>query len=218
MSGQYARLNQRGFTIVELMIATSVLAVMLLLVTIILSNIGNLYFKGATQSRVQDDVRSIANQLSEDLQLNGGAVLSGPGVYCIDGSIRYSYVIGKESGTETQHVLWRDTNPNPASCTSANLALAQPSATGVELAIPSSRLTQFSISPVSPYTVNINLAYGDDDLLCTPSVPSTCSSNSNTMIATDFLKGDIICKGHEGDSFCATASLTTTVLQRLTGS
>jgi prepilin-type N-terminal cleavage/methylation domain-containing protein len=209
---------QSGFTIVELMIATSVLAVMLLLVTIILSSLGNLYYKEANQSRIQDDARNVVSQITQDLELNGGSVQSGVGAFCIDGSIRYSYVIGQELGTESTHVLWRDTDPNPANCTSANLALAQPSATGVELLAPSSRLTQFSISLTSPYTITINVAYGDDDLLCSPSASGTCTSRNNTMTPGNFRDGDIICKGvSDGDSYCATATLTTTVVQRLTG-
>jgi prepilin-type N-terminal cleavage/methylation domain-containing protein len=210
--------NQRGFTIVELMIATSVLAIMLLLVSIILSSIGNLYYKDTNQTRIQDEARTIADQISQDLELNGGAVQSNNGVYCIDGSIRYSYVIGKELGTSTPHVLWRDINPNPATCNSANLSLALPSATGVEMLGPSSRLSQFDVTLNSPYTITINIAFGDDDLLCSPSASGNTCASSGTMPAADFLRGDLLCKGKAGDSYCSTANLTTTVVQRLTGS
>jgi prepilin-type N-terminal cleavage/methylation domain-containing protein len=212
------RSDNRGFTIVELMIATAVLSVMLLLVSVILSSIGNLYFKETNQSRIQDAARNVTGEISQDLELNGGQVTTGAGAYCIDGTIRYSYVIGKQLGSATKHVLWRDTNPTPATCNAANLNLSQPSATGVELVPANARLSDFTITTTSPYNISINIAYGDDDLLCTPSVASTCTSATNTMTAADYQKGDLICKGHAGNSYCATANLSTVVVQRITGS
>jgi hypothetical protein len=55
----------------------------------------------------------------------------------------------------------------------------------------------FSVSTTSPYTLTLDLTYGDDDLL----------NNSGSGPAT--------CSGGTGDQFCATSNLTTTVAQRL---
>lgn len=126
--------SQAGFTIVELMIATAVLSTILLLATVLMTNIGNLYQKGVNQANTQDEARSIIDQASQDLKYNpsftsGSAQTSLPGgtavtiyAYCI-GSVRYSFITGYKigsSGTDTTpqggsypwpvspHVLWRD--------------------------------------------------------------------------------------------------------------
>ena len=57
--------KQAGFTIVELMIATAILSTILLLVTTMMINIGNLYYKGVNQARVQDGVRTLADDVGE---------------------------------------------------------------------------------------------------------------------------------------------------------
>ena len=123
--------QQTGFTIIELMIATAILSTMILIVTVLIVNIGNLYYKGINQSRIQDTARSISDQISQDLKYNGGrpsfsySTESAPNgstsvyvyAYCV-GNIRYTYVIGNQigSGNDTNipptpqmpHVLWRD--------------------------------------------------------------------------------------------------------------
>lgn len=218
-------LNTRGFTIIELMIATTVLSVVLLLATSLMTNIGNLFQKGVNQSRVQDAARSIADDVSQNLKLNIGTLTSGTGsgptagfdAYCI-GDTRYSYVIDQKIGTtgqndpvpggtpEEDHVLWRDSwNPlNP--CVPADLSQPSPSSAGTELISPNSRLTAFcigqlsggscSIASGSPYTISIEVAYGDGDLL-----------NGTTGL-------NVTCNGHTGDQFCATSSLTTVAVNR----
>jgi type II secretory pathway pseudopilin PulG len=126
--------NQSGFTILEFMIANTVFATILLIATVAMIGIGNLYYKGFNQSRVQDDTRNIINQFSEDVQLQStppntvslynidlgiiSSNYSGDEIkaICI-GNVRYSYVenlqIGREgpNGTPPQieNVLWRDT-------------------------------------------------------------------------------------------------------------
>jgi prepilin-type N-terminal cleavage/methylation domain-containing protein len=203
-------MQQAGFTIVELMIATTVLSVILLLATVILSNIGGLYYKGINESRTQDNVRGITDQVSQDLKYTGGD-FTGPTTeniggqsydyFCI-GDVRYTYVIGEMigSGTDTDgttakspHVLWRDTS----GCSSRQRFLS-----GTELINPNSRLTYFSVgpsigAPAGTFQIQVGVAYGDIDLINDP----------------DSL--DASCKGGTGDQFCATASLTTTVVQRI---
>src|SRR3954468_10979744 len=117
MTGQ--KRSQKGFTIIELMIATSVVSVLLLLATVIIIGIGNLYYKGISQSRVQDNVRSIADEISQQLRFSDQlyAVDSPSGAIhaiCI-GKTRYTYTIGHQVGSDpnppnfqSPHVLWRE--------------------------------------------------------------------------------------------------------------
>ena len=200
--------NSAGFTIVELMIATSVLATLLLMATIIMVSIGTLYYKGVSVSSVQDNARSLSDELAQHLELNNGNVTfvnisSSPasGAYCI-GPIRYTYVLNLQvsnNSTSPQHVIWRDITPS-SGCGASLPAMntLTPTSSGSELIAPNSRLTAFSItSPsapllLSPYTVIINEVYGDP----------TLSPNG-------------VCAGITGDQFCAASSLTTVVSQRM---
>jgi prepilin-type N-terminal cleavage/methylation domain-containing protein len=205
------RQNQEGFTIVELMIATTVLSTLLVLVTIIMMSIGSLFYKGVNQSRVQDSVRGIADDVSKNIQLNGdppkaqsaplNTPLSGVTVYayCV-GEVRYSYIKDHQIGSDftgkgqVPHVLWRDTKSGPT-CDPVDLTGSVSS--GSELIAPNSRLTAFSISTFNPpYSVTVAQAYGDSDLLNPAGLNTTC-------------------KDTKGDQFCATASLQTVVGQRL---
>lgn len=223
------RPKQAGFTIIELMIATSVLATVLLLVTVVMISIGTLYYKGIAQSRVQDDTRNVTDEISQQLQTNGQSLATAvwtakkEQAYCI-GNVRYTYVLNAELGHKApggailyKHVLWRDANPTPGSCSidpadtgnvsSVDLTQNTPSSGGTELIGASTRLTTFCIgtftSPstcnqatVSPFPLTISAAYGDDNLL-----------NLNGYKTT--------CKGVTGEQFCSTARLQTTAVQRL---
>ena len=57
-----------GFTIIELMIATSVFAVVLVVAASGILAIGMLYYKGVTSSRTQEAARSISNTIANTIQ------------------------------------------------------------------------------------------------------------------------------------------------------
>jgi len=217
-------LQSSGFTIVELMIATVVLSVILLLSTVMITSIGNLYYKGVNKSRLQDDARTIANDVSQRLELqanstqlpgtDGETYPYGSGsIYvaaiCI-GSTRYSYIedsagqkwqigSGGSAVNQVPHIFWRDTNPS-ASCTALDLTKTNPPGSGsdgTELISANSSVSYFSVDTTSaPYGVKIDLAYGDRTLLSGVGLNATC-------------------KGGAGDQFCATATVSTAATPRL---
>jgi prepilin-type N-terminal cleavage/methylation domain-containing protein len=215
--------GQKGFTIVELMIATTVLSVILLLVTVMMISIGNLFSKGVNQARVQDNVRSISDEFAQQLKFTGATLtwttnpanitindLGGiPHVYvknafCI-GDTRYSFIVGVQIGTasnQIRHVLWRDSlsGVGATACDPVNLQNNITTA-GTELIAPNSRLTDLRISGTSPYTIDLGLAYGDDDLLSNPH-------------STGPPQPEPLCTGNVGDQFCATAKLHTVAVNR----
>ncbi len=234
----YHSLNhtQRGFTIIELLIAMTVLSVILLLASIMMTNIGNLYYKGISQAHVQGAVRATIDEVSQHLQLTDSTptiYTSGTTqAYCM-GTTRYTYVLGKQLSPtlgidKSQHVLWRDTIPantcaSPIPPLLPDLSATTPSSGGAELMAPRSRLTNFTISNTSPYTITITLAFGDTDLLCDSGTLGDCTStNPSTKIWNDGSNtppiGSVRCKGSQatsGQQFCGTAGLTTTVVRRI---
>lgn len=209
------KFRQSGFTIVELMIAMAVLSVVLLVVTLAMLNIGNLYNKGINQAKVQNAARSLSDEISNHLQLMSQGASPVPGVVgsvnvqgqnisvyvaCM-GDTRYTFVIGIQQGSNSSpqqpqipHVLWRDKCEGPT----PNLTAATPSATGTELIPNRARLTQFEISGTGVYNVKVGIAYGDNDLLTDPPAGS-----------------GVRCKGGPNTKFCATAYLNTKVASRL---
>lgn len=208
--------QQAGFTILELMIAASVFAVILLVVAVGVVQFSNQYYKGATSTKTQSTTRALMAQISEAIEFSKTVVVippdsSGVAGLCVDNAL-YSYKIGQEV---------TDTNPiaaqhqgyhglvvgSTSTCTSATtpqfpVTPAVPAGFR-ELLGRSMRLSNFSVSNVgSVYTVHLRVIYGDDQLLFpTPS--------GSTNWATEQ------CSNATGSKFCAASDLTTTVQQRL---
>lgn len=172
------KISDKGFTIIELMIALSVLSVLLLICTMVLLNLGKTYVKGNNYAAVQNTARNIMNNVTSQLQLGDvsfNALKSGNGgSYCI-GATRYSFLIGQQvepspSGSDqTPHALWRDTLSSSGACSDL---VNEPSGdshfpdemtqtseapsdnlsvagSGSELLSQGMRLTAFSISPLT---------------------------------------------------------------------
>ncbi len=90
--------NQRGFTIIELLIATTIFSVILLVATSGIIYLGRIFYKGISSSKTQEKVRSISEELNKSLQYSGAVPVSvdrGPTVktLCM-GDTRYYYSIG----------------------------------------------------------------------------------------------------------------------------
>ena len=228
--------RQQGFTIIELLIATAILSTILVTVSVRMINISNLYYKGTNQCRSQDDVRNISEDIASKLRLTEGNLTPAltkvgtniqSGAYCV-GHTKYSFVIGKQiskspSASQSKQVLWKSKIDTPGVCTPLNLSTTTPTDGGTELIGPNSRLVDFRLEGKppdnsSPYTLYIKVAYGDDDLLCSPKVvsPDTCNIE-NTMSSAYFINGDLQCKGTKGRQFCGVAKLNTTIIRRVTG-
>lgn len=62
------RSNEKGFTLLELMIATTIFSVILLLLTFGLLNIGKNYFKGKNSARTQEVARRVMDDISQAIR------------------------------------------------------------------------------------------------------------------------------------------------------
>jgi len=209
--------GQKGFTIVELLIATAILSFILLLVSGIMSNIGAEYFKGINQATTQSDARSISEQITQDVQLSettpsGGGSVTIPHtsmlakVLCI-GNIRYTYIVNQKIGTNGyQHILWRDIPNNCDTSIPAYLNDLDPSnpghpyssGDGSELIASNSSLTalNLNVQPNGLYILEVGVAYGDINLLDTSISPPGCIGGS-------------------GFQYCATSDIKTVIVRRL---
>ena len=89
--------NNQGFTILELLIATTVFSVILLVVTTGIIRIGNIYYKGITASKTQESIRNISSELSSSIQFANGIKVPGSSanIFCL-GNTRYTYFLNRE--------------------------------------------------------------------------------------------------------------------------
>jgi len=225
------KLDNRGFTIVELMIATAVFSVVLVIMSVGLITIGRQYVKSDINITTQNASRTIMDEVALQVQLGAKAPnTSTSGVYCI-GSVRYSYSIGFQvedvnnaPKNQQLHALWRDIIPNENVCQPATLTAPDPSSSGVNNGVPGSgrelipnhtRLVAFDInnnngSVLSPYpdprlwNINVSIIYGDDEIIFDTS--DTLLSVSGRI---DIIKN---CAGiNGGGAFCGLSELHTSV-------
>lgn len=224
-------LRADGFTIVELMIATLVFSVILLVITVGVIHFTAAYYKGINSSTTQTLARSISDEVSQAIQFSGAQPIvattgfpANTGVICV-GNQEFYYNLGQEitSSTSTALHVWNvaygECYNSPASGANYYKSAASGYSTGKELLQNRMRLTQFDVSDIDggatdTFAVNVGIAYGDDDLLCAPeSVSNSCRSDAANI--TDFTVPDLNCKPDTGSQFCAVINLTTNAQSRL---
>lgn len=218
---KYKNNSQKGFTIIELIIATTVFSVVLVMVSTMIIQIGKMYYKGITMSVTQQTTSTISDDVSRAVQFSGGTIDSSSDeetatrAYCI-GGIRYTYVTNKQQN-DGGHVLWRDEKPSD-SCSPADYS--QPLNNGREMIGSHMRLLQFEVTPLngaSAARVQVSVAYGDNDLLTSYDNNGTNLVDANGDGAIN--EADIAsatCRSLTlGGSFCAVSGLTTIVKKRL---
>jgi prepilin-type N-terminal cleavage/methylation domain-containing protein len=224
--------SNQGFTVVELTIATAVFAIVLLIVSMSLLQIGKTYYKGITSAQTQDASRSIIDSLAQSIQFSDGSV-SGPSAtsgtntyYICAGQTRYTYVVGKQltdnvpSSDQTKTALLTDTFSG-----SCNNPLGFPTSNITEQLSPSMRIALLQIctpgdvacptpTPANSglYSITIRVVYGDRDLLCSPAI-GDCSSLAVPPLS-EMTAADLSCKKGIGSQFCAVSQLSTTVQAR----
>lgn len=221
MNGQQNH-KSKGFTIIELLVATTVFSVLLLVVTVGILQISRVYYRGITEANTQDTTRRVSDIISQSIQFSGGAIVTttsspNPGTpyqFCL-GNEQFSYTTGYQvsddpnpSLAQSHHALVQRTL---AGCSSGSAPqdVRQESIVGRELLDPRMRLAKLNVIQQSPglYRVEVRVVYGDDDLLYSPSDPD------NPAGAT---RSDATCRAtSEGTQFCAASELSTIVRKRV---
>lgn len=217
--------TQRGFTVIELMIATAVFAAILVVVLTAVTQIGKMYYKGLANSRTQEATRVLLEEITDQLQYSSEAPFPLSGLsavndgqtyaFCI-GATRYIFVVNREV-VNPNHAVWSDRgglvdNP-PCAATSVNMNTAQASPAvlgGRDLLPVGMRLSDIEITPLNStntlWSVKIRVAYGANDLLE--------ASDGSPLSASNFKTA--VCRGSAiGTQFCAISELQTTVYRRV---
>ncbi|MCA9344872.1 prepilin-type N-terminal cleavage/methylation domain-containing protein [Candidatus Saccharibacteria bacterium] len=188
---------QTGFTILELMIATTVFSVVLLLCTYGLIEIGRNYYKGAAVARTQNATRAALDDISQSIQYGAADPLFDEGNTVIPGIDRAICIGSKKYVVGATHGITVEQTDN--SCSIANLA-AIPDKPRQQLLGENMHLTKFSFDvDDSEYTVSMQVVFGD----------ITDSDTFDTASST--------CKGGRNGQFCAASQLESTVRRRVKG-
>jgi hypothetical protein len=206
------------------MIATVVFSIVLLIITAGLLSIGRSYHKGVTSVQTQEAANAIAQSIGQDIQFSGGGVVSRTGTYnmwCV-GSRRYTFAPAKAQGATGSplNVVVADTASGSCSGSTPIPDLNRQLNDGQyikaqSLLGPKMRVAKFTVAPAATntYTVSVRVVYGDDDLLCSPSVAGDCASNG---VSTNLNNPDLVCKNvRAGTQFCAASEINTTVVKRV---
>ncbi|MGZ6004592.1 MAG: PulJ/GspJ family protein [Candidatus Saccharimonadales bacterium] len=206
--------RQKGFTIAELLIATAIFSMMMLVVSFVIISIGKNFNKGVTETRTQDAARNIIDKITKDIQFGGlpitspGVTLATPYAICI-GQDRFSINVNQELVDGVNHGVILDTpslDSPPETCAISppitNLtggSLPSGSPRPLELLSPGMRVTDLTVVPLvsnpTVYQVHITVVYGDDDLI----------SGSGSSV---------VCNNSAGSQFCAVADISATVEAR----
>ncbi len=207
---QRSKHDQAGFTIIELLIATTVFSFFLLLTSSMILQISRTYYKSTLEAKTQESAREIISEISQAIQVSDGTVtpispaFSGgtTSSFCA-GSARFTFRPGIEqfeNGTapdQANHVLVADSVP--AGCPTGSLT-AFSSNTQRELMPDRTRLADLTVTPLGAlglYTIKVRLVYGDAEVLSNPGL-----TNAG-------------CAAIRTSQFCAISELTTTVQKRL---
>lgn len=229
------RANASGFTIMELMVAISVLAVILLISSVVLVGVGNLYSKGADLANVQDTNRNIIENAISAVQFSGTQLNNGISssaitydysyngsnvpvyAYCF-GQTRYSFVTGFNMPAGWAHTLWLDQMITQGNCSPLNISLATPTCagnagcldsqtgSGSDLVGSNMHLASFKIVEYNPQLYGISVGL-------VFGAKDLFVSDTNGPILTN---GNYQCSNNAGQQYCAASYLTTFATERLT--
>jgi|ERR1017187_661745 prepilin-type N-terminal cleavage/methylation domain-containing protein len=195
-----------GFTILELMIASTVFAVILLVVAVGVISFTDNYYKGITAANTQSVARTIMADVSQSIEFGGNVHVlqlssAGLGGLCVDNTL-YSYQLG-QLVTNSNHGLVETNGVTCSATTQPSLAI---NANSRELLNQNMQLATPLVLPTdlsNPYAIRVRVIYGADNLLTIP------NPNWVTQGASEE------CEGVTGSQFCAVSDLMTTVDQRL---
>lgn len=203
------RKNERGFTILELLIAMTVFSVVLLIFTTGLLQITRVYYKGITSAKTQEAARVVMDEISRNIQFKGGAFVPPNGTtpqdrFCV-GDKRFTYLIDRQLHDapslpdQRRNVIVMEDIIGSCDASPHNLdaGAANPGTNLRELLSPYMRIARLQVTTVAAdtYRVNLRIVYGDNDLL--NATRDGCGSL------------------RLGTQFCATSELTTHVRKRV---
>lgn len=212
--------SQGGFTLLELLIATSVFSVVLLIVTTGVIRLGQSYYKGIIQSRTQETNRAVATDISRAFQFAGGVKVYDPDIpnqFCI-GDTRYTFSLNQKvskdsNGNQVEGLRSERIKPSDA-CNDPGVGTDRKEMLGNNM-----RLLKFDVNSADTqdktWRVDMAIAYGDNDLLSHYTDDETPQGWDGSNTGDQAVRNAVCKSGIPGGSFCATSQLDILVKKRL---
>lgn len=219
--------RESGFTIIELLIATAVFSMVLVIVTMGFMSLSNAYFKSTVTAATQSTTRDIADTLGKAIQFSGPLpqfgtkdLPSGVKLYQICANNRKFFFVPNVvylGGEATEENPGLYVQPYSNTCDAEILDKNK----GTQLLGENMSIANLDISYFSnlTYTIKLRVMYGQQDMFCsaTPSrfaVACDGSPGSNAIFGR--MIDSLRCKTDD-NYFCAVATSDTTVKKRMTG-
>ena len=202
--------NQRGFTIVELMISISVFSVVIILASAAIITVGRQYQFGVSKTRILDASRELNQKISQDIAYSGAPVsdtedlgTTGYKRVCIGGN-RYLWKQAPNGSTDNSAYVDSFTIQkigDAITCDSTADLI-----TNTQKPLPSGTVvTQFSISSTNPSDYKSQFVFGDPDLL-----------NGGSGYNKGGVVGDNTCVAQVvGGSYCAVVDMNSTITRKV---
>ncbi|MCA9342583.1 prepilin-type N-terminal cleavage/methylation domain-containing protein [Candidatus Saccharibacteria bacterium] len=200
-------LNNKGYTIVELLVATAVFSTVIITVSVMLVQISRMYYKGTVLSKTQNSAREITEDISNSLKFGSSAVrgdmpipANATGSFCI-GSIRYKYsIIGVLPVAPTTSALSREKLNNP------NADCSVPGSDSKDMLDDNMRINTLYVSRVTGssglYRIIVDIVYGEDELLT--SLGSDAETGHNLQSCDGQVAGSQWCARSRYETFVST--------------
>lgn len=206
------KLSTKGFTIIEVLIASLVFTTLLLLCMEGITRIAKVYIKSSSTTRASEFANAFIGDIAQ--QVKYGATIqptagTNPIYFCVADSA-YKITINKK---ETE----APTGINPIIKISypgcANGYATADYSSGQNLAPVDVRILKFSVTSsggTNPiWTINMRVAIGDKDLLVDNNLPPKDLNDASANLST------AKCKGRAGGEFCAVIETTTSASRRM---
>ncbi len=214
-----------GFTIIELMIATTVFSIVILGMTAATTTMSKAYQRSIYNFNTQAIASELVDLLAQSVRFSSGSVMQSgdpvadTGSLCI-GNRQVLYTFGRQvrdsiSSTSSKYAVV--SRPN-VGCKLDSIIGNTPALTNhKELLGRGMRLSKLTITrpTASYYQIDVRVIYGDDDLLCSNSVSGSCQESSPALTSSQLKSTDLRCKPGKGSEFCSVVELSSTVYQRL---
>ncbi len=219
---KHKQLSQKGFTLVELLIATAVFSMVLIVFLTALMGVSQLFYKGVNLSNTQGAARNVIQTIADDIQFSKEAPDFHTDYFCI-ANYRYSFKLGVQvdSGLPNDYGLVREKvsvckAPDTVPPDNVPAAQLQPInfGTAEKLLDPGMQLNDMSIKPLNgAVSAKILIVYyGANKGVFTSQIASNNDPSSPSYNA--YQATDAQCTGSPSSSqFCATAKYQTTILQ-----
>lgn len=191
------KLHTRGFTIIELLIATVIFSLVLLIITGAIIQFSKVYYKGVLTSKTQEVARSIVDEMSRSAQFSKTKSQSPPATnqaWCF-GNNRFSYTLKKRL-VPGQAVLRTDSAANGSCGYNGGVGTRELMGEGMQLL----KLDVIEDAASGQITITAVVAYGaDTDINIDNMNPANSSCKALTL----------------GGQYCAISTVTSTVTRRL---